>query len=126
MVLPKYQNEVLEWVRDFFCIQCDGLFYCNTPLETLLQVIRYAMKFISEETKLKMKRAIIYVSDDFDRNLKTNLLSSLTNIQLKICSNNRAGNHTMDINQLEELIERDSNQYDVYPMMVIAQAGKDD
>ncbi|CAF4400139.1 unnamed protein product, partial [Rotaria magnacalcarata] len=66
---------------------------------------------------------IIYIPIDFDPNLKIDLTASLPNIKFEHISNNVSYEDLIDINQLEEFIQRDLNDTQSYPFMVIANAG---
>jgi len=57
-------------------------------------------------------------------NLKTNLLSSISNIQFEHIQNDLIHEDLIDINQLEESIKRNLNDIQSFPFMVIANAGK--
>ncbi|CAF3082990.1 unnamed protein product [Rotaria sp. Silwood2] len=122
-VLQKYQNEIIEWCRNLFHINCDTLLYSSFYSETFLRIIRYALKQINNDNSLLLKKAIIYVSTDFDINVKNDLLSSISNIKFEHIQNDMTHEDMIDINQLEELIKRDLNDINSYPFMVIASAG---
>ncbi|CAF3795091.1 unnamed protein product [Rotaria sp. Silwood1] len=122
-VLQKYQNEIIEWCRNLFHINCDTLLYSSFCSETFLRIIRYALKQITNENNLSLKKAIIYVSNDFDINVKNDLLSSISNIKFEHIQNDITHEDMIDIKQLEELIKRDLNDTNSYPFMVIANAG---
>ncbi|CAF1180790.1 unnamed protein product [Rotaria sordida] len=122
-VFQKYQNEIIEWCRNLFHINCDTLLYSTFYSETFLRIIRYALKQTNNENNLSLKKAIIYVSIDFDTNIKNDLLSSISNIKFEHIQNDVLHEDIIDINQLEELIKRNLNDIDSYPFMVIANAG---
>lgn len=121
--MPKYHNEVLEWSREFFRIQCDAIFYYSSSFDTLSRIIRYVQRLCDTETKSLMRKGIIYVADGFDSTLKKSLLNSLATVQFTMCPSNGIGNDTIDLDKLDEFIQRDLKQTQIYPMMIIAQAG---
>ncbi|CAF2076967.1 unnamed protein product [Rotaria magnacalcarata] len=116
-VLPKYQTEIVQWCENLFHINCNALLCSTYYSETFQRVIRYASK------SNQLKKGIIYIPIDFDPNLKIDLTASLPNIKFEHISNNVSYEDLIDINQLEEFIQRDLNDTQSYPFMVIANAG---
>ena len=123
-VLPKYQNEIVDWCQNLFRIRCDALLYATNQSEAFLRVIRCALKLSHSGTDNATKQAIIYVSIDFDPSIKSDVLSGLSNIQFEHCRNDPIFEDMIDANQLEELVKRDVNDSLSYPLMVVANAGK--
>ncbi len=123
-VLPKYQNEIIDWCRNLFHIHCDTVLYSTNYTETFARIIRYAYKQSINDNNLIIKKAMIYVSIDFDINLKTDLLAGISNIKFEHIQNDVIREDLIDINQLEECIKRDLEDTQSYPLMVIANAGK--
>ncbi len=117
-VLPKYQEEILQWCENLFHIHSNALLCSIYYSETFQRVIRYALK------PNQSKKAIIYIPTDFDPNLKIDLTSSLSNIKFEHISNDSSSEDIIDINQLEQIIKRDANDPQSYPFMVIANAGR--
>jgi len=122
-VLPKYQTEIIDWCRNLFHFQYETILYSNSYVEHFLRMIRIALKVLSNETNLTTKKAIVYVSTDFDVNLKAELLSSLANLQFEHVQNDDKHEDIIDTDRLEELIKRDLNDDQSYPFMIIANAG---
>ncbi|CAF3554175.1 unnamed protein product [Adineta steineri] len=116
-VLPKYQNEIIQWCEKLFHIHSHALLCSTYYSETFQRVIRYALK------PNQYKKAIIYIPMDFDPNLKIDLTSSLSNIKFEHISNKTSHEDMIDINRFEELIKRDINDSVSYPFMIIANAG---
>ena len=98
--------------------------YSTCYSETLLFVIRYALKQHNIENSLSIKKSIVYVSIDFDMNLKNDLLFSISNIKFECVQNDQMHDDIIDCDELEKLIKRDLNNADSYPFMVVASAGK--
>lgn len=115
--LPKYQSELIQWFQNFFHFQFDTVLYSSSFIESLQRVIRYALK------NGQYKKGIIYIPTDFDPNIKLELFSTISNIKFEHVPNNSVYEDMIDLQQLEELIRRDSNESQVYPLMVIANAG---
>ena len=69
------------------------------------------------------KQGIIYIPTNFDSHLTTDLTLSLTNIKFERISNDLAHEDMINISQLENFLERDLNNTQTYPLMVIANAG---
>ncbi|CAF1067910.1 unnamed protein product [Adineta steineri] len=123
LVFPKYQNEINEWYQDLFHINSNTILYSTFYSETFSRIIRYAIKQSHKENDFLNKKAIIYVSVDFNNHLKTDLLSSIPNIKFQTVQNNVLFEDMIDINQLNEIIKHDLNDTQSYPCMVIANAG---
>lgn len=123
-VLQKYQNEIIEWCRNLFRINCDRLIYSTFYSETFSRIIRYALKQVPHENNLLTKKAIIYVSTDFDTNLKNDLLSSISNIKFEHIKNDVIYEDLINIHELQQSIERDLQDSACYPFMVMANIGK--
>ncbi|CAF4137508.1 unnamed protein product [Adineta steineri] len=123
LVFPKYQNEINEWYQDLFHINSNTVLYSTFYSETFSRIIRYAIKQSHKENDFLNKKAIIYVSVDFNNHLKTDLLSSISNIKFQTIQNNVLFEDMIDINQLNEIIKHDLNDTQSYPCMVIANAG---
>ncbi len=117
-VLPKYQEEILQWCENLFHIHSNALLCSIYYSETFQRVIRYALKTD------QLKKGIIYIPTDFDPNLKIDLMSSISNIKFEHISNDHLHEDMININQLEDLIKRDLNDSQSYPFMVIANAGQ--
>lgn len=126
-VLQKYQNEIIDWCRHVFHFDAHAILYGMYYNETFARIIRCALKqqSMQEKKTSSKKKAIIYVSIDFDVHLKAELLSSMTNIQFEHVPNDVIREDLIEVNRLEELIKRDLNDEHVYPLMVIANAGRD-
>ena len=106
-------------------LDAHAILYATHYNETFARIIRCALKQSIEEKKYSLKKkAIIYVSIDFDVHLKTELLSSMTNIHFQHISNDVIREDLIEVNRLEEIIKRDLNDQEVYPCMVIANAGR--
>ncbi|CAF0842851.1 unnamed protein product [Adineta ricciae] len=116
-VLPKYQNEILQWCEKFFHIHSQTILCSTYYSEAFQRVIRYALKTD------QYKKAIIYIATDFEPNLKFDLTSSISNIKFEHVQNRNSHDDMIDLQQLEELIKRDANDTLSYPFMVIANAG---
>ncbi|CAF2045478.1 unnamed protein product [Rotaria magnacalcarata] len=122
-VLQKYQNEIIEWCRKLFHINCETLLYSTFYSEAFLRIIRCALKQVLHDNDLSIKKAIIYVSIDFDENLKSDLLSSISNIKFEHIQNDLTHEDMIDVQKLEESIKQDLNDAHSYPFMVIANIG---
>lgn len=69
------------------------------------------------------KKGIIYVPNDFDPHLKIDLIASISSIKFEHVSNDSSREDMINISHLKELIKRDVNDPQAYPMMIIANAG---
>ena len=121
--LPRYQEEIMHWCNDLFHFEANALLCSIYNSETFQRVIRYALKN-SRTTRIPGKKAVIYVSNDFDPNLIVELTSLPVNIKFEHIQNDPLREDLIDVNQLEEFIQRDLNDALVYPAMVIANAGE--
>ena len=72
----------------------------------------------------QFKKGIIYVPSDFDPNLKIDLMSTISNIKFEYLTNENSHEDLIDLQQLKDLIQRDSNDSQVYPLMIVANAGQ--
>ena len=125
-VLPKYQNEIVDWCQNLFRMRCDALLYATHQSEAFLCVIRYALKLAHSGMSNATKKAIVYVSIDFDPRIKSDVLAALSNIHFEHCQNDPIFEDMVDANQLDQLVKRDVNDALSYPLMVVANAGKFD
>ncbi|UJR20947.1 hypothetical protein I4U23_024056 [Adineta vaga] len=116
-VLPKYQNEIVQWCEQLFHIHSQTILYSTYYLEAFQRIIRYALK------NDQYKKAIIYIPIDFNRDWKIDLTSSISNIRFEHIPNKNSCDDMIDIQKLEELIKRDAKDALSYPCMVIANAG---
>jgi inhibitor of KinA sporulation pathway (predicted exonuclease) len=123
-VFPKYQNEIIEWCRDLLHIQCNSLIYSTHLADTYARVIRYVLKHSNLDAQTSGRRAVIYVAPDFDNTLKRDLLTSISNIKFETIRNDVLYEDRIDSDQLSEVLNRDLNDQQSYPLMVIASAGK--
>lgn len=117
-VLPKYQDEILQWCRNLFHIQPQALLCSIYYSETFQRVIHHALK------PGQYKKGIIYVPNDFDPNLKMDLIASISNIKFEHLVNDHSQEDLINLQQLKELIQRDSNDSQAYPFMIVANAGQ--
>ncbi|CAF1206945.1 unnamed protein product [Adineta ricciae] len=122
-IFPKYQDEILAWCRDVLHIQCHAIIYSTFYSETFSRIIRYVLKQSNFDLETSERKAVIYVSADFDRNLKHDLLTSITSIQFEHVRKDVLFEDMIDVDRLQELVERDSNHSHLYPLMIIANAG---
>lgn len=107
-------------------LDAHAILYAPHNNETFARIIRCALKQSIQEKKYSLKKkAIIYVSIDFDPYVKTELLSSMTNIHFEHIPNDVIREDLIEVNRLEEIIKRDLNDQQAYPFMVIANAGRD-
>lgn len=116
--LPKYQEEIIQWSSNLFHIQPQALLCSIYYSETFQRVIHYALK------PGQYKRGIIYVPNDFDPHLKIDLMSSISNIKFEYVSNDPSRVDLINFQQLKDLIQRDLNDTQAYPLMIIANAGQ--
>ena len=124
-VLPKYQTEIMQWCNQLFRIHSNALLCSTYYSESFQRVIRYALKNPRLQKNL-LKKAIIYIPIDFDPNLIIDLTSSQANIKFERIRNDSLHEDIMDIGQLEEFIQRDVNQIQSFPLMIVANAGRGD
>jgi len=115
--LSKYQSELVQWFESLFHFQFDAILYSSSLIKSLQRVIRYVLK------NGQYKKGIIYIPTDFDPNIKLELFSTISNIKFEHVPTDSVYEDMIDLKQLEELIQRDSNEGQVYPLMVIANAG---
>lgn len=121
--LPRYQEEIMQWCNDLFRFDSHALLCSIYYSETFQRVIRFALKN-SRSNKVSEKKAVIYVSTDFDTNLIADLTSLSANIKFEHIENDPLQEDLIDVNRLEEILQRDSNDAEVYPAIVIANIGK--
>ena len=105
-------------------IQCHAVIYSTLWSETFSRIIRYVLKQSSFDLEPSERKAVIYVSADFDHNLKHDLLMSIASIQFEHVRKDVLFEDMIDVEQLKELVERDSNDSHLYPLMIIANAGE--
>jgi len=120
--LPRYQEEIMQWCNDLFRFDAHALLCSIYYSETFQRVIRFALKN-SRSKKVSEKKAVIYVSTDFDTNLIADLTSLSANIKFEHIENDPLREDLIDVNRLEEILQRDSNDSEVYPAIVIANIG---
>lgn len=113
----------MQWCNDLFRFDAHALLCSIYYSETFQRVIRFALKN-SRSKKVSEKKAVIYVSTDFDTNLIADLTSLSANIKFEHIENDPLREDLIDVNRLEEILQRDSNDSEVYPAIVIANIGK--
>ena len=113
----------MHWCNDLFHFEANALLCSISYAETFQRVIRYALKN-ARTTRIPGKKAVVYVSTDFDPNLVAELTSLPVNIRFEHIQNDPLREDLIDVNQLEEFIRRDLNDAQVYPAIVIANAGE--
>ena len=113
----------MQWCDRLFRIHSNAVLCSTYYSESFQRVIRYALKNPRLQKNV-LKKAIIYIPMDFDPNLIIDLTSSQANIRFERIRNDTLHEDIMDIGQLEEFIQRDTNQIQSYPLMIIANAGR--
>ncbi|CAF1300729.1 unnamed protein product, partial [Didymodactylos carnosus] len=125
-VIPKYQNDLIKWCEDLFHIECEALLCTIYYSESFQRVIRLALKFnkkLFNENHTNNKKGIIYVSTDFDPQLKDDLIFTVPNICFSSIQTDLYHENVLNIEQLEQTIIKDIDSTNEYPLMIIANVG---
>ena len=113
----------MQWCNRLFHLQANALLCSTYYSETFQRVIRYALKN-ARTVKSATLTAIVYIAMDFDPNLIVDLTSSLANVKFEHIRNDPLHEDMIDIDQLEEFVQRDLKDAHCYSAMVIANAGR--
>lgn len=122
-ILPKYRAEISAWFQNTFRIECETLLPSTHDTESNLAVIGYVEKLSQHRNQQTSVKSVIYVADDIDKQLESDILRSFPNISLQKCQEEAVPTDLISIDQLEAHIDHDSKESDITPLMVIAQAG---
>ncbi|CAF0768705.1 unnamed protein product [Didymodactylos carnosus] len=125
-VIPKYQTDLIKWCKNLFHIKCEALLCTTYYSESFQRVIRLALKSnkkFSNDNNNTNKKGIIYVSSDFDPQLKDDLLVAIPDVCFTHIQTDLYREDVLNIDKLKQTIINDVDSTEEYPLMIIANVG---